>query len=172
MIVRRELAYDFLLFCQRNPKPCPLLDVTDPGSFEPRHAAPGADIRTDFPRYRIYRNGELDQEVQDITPFWEDDMVAFLIGCSFSFEAALLANGVPVRHIEDGHNVLMYRTNIASPARRRPERADGGEHAADACEQGGARRAGHIAISLRAWRPRACRRPATAGHCDRQTGFR
>jgi uncharacterized protein YcsI (UPF0317 family) len=119
MIVRRELAYDFLLFCQRNPKPCPLLDVTDPGSFEPRHAAPGADIRTDFPRYRIYRNGELDQEVQDITPFWEDDMVAFLIGCSFSFEAALLANGVPVRHIEDGHNVPMYRTTIAcQPAGR------------------------------------------------------
>ncbi len=119
MIVRRELAYDFLLFCQRNPKPCPLLDVTDPASFEPRHAAPGADIRTDFPRYRIYRNGELDQEVQDITPFWEDDMVAFLIGCSFSFEAALLANGVPVRHIEDGHNVPMYRTNIAcQPAGR------------------------------------------------------
>ncbi|MCJ0974069.1 putative hydro-lyase [Pseudomonas sp. PS1] len=113
MIVRRDLAYDFLLFCQRNPKPCPLLDVTDVGSFDPRRAAPGADIRTDFPRYRVYRNGELEQEVPDITAFWEDDMVAFLIGCSFSFEGALLANGVPVRHIEDQHNVPMYRTNIA-----------------------------------------------------------
>ena len=114
MIVRRELAYDFLLFCQRNPKPCPLLDVTDPGSFEPRHAAPGADIRTDFPRYRIYRNGELDQEVQDITPFWEDDMVAFLIGCSFTFETGLQEAGIEVRHIADGCNVPMYRTSISA----------------------------------------------------------
>ncbi len=112
MIVRRDLAYDFLLFCQRNPKPCPLLDVTDPGCAEPLRAAPGADIRTDFPKYRIYRHGKLEQEVSDIPPFWEDDMVGFLIGCSFSFEGALLANGVPVRHIEDGHNVPMYRANI------------------------------------------------------------
>ena len=119
MIVRRELAYDFLLFCQRNPKPCPLLDVTDPGSFEPRHAAPGADIRTDFPRYRIYRNGELDQEVQDITPFWEDDMVAFLIGCSFTFETGMVDAGIPIRHQELGRNVPMYRTNIdCTPAGR------------------------------------------------------
>lgn len=112
MIVRRDLAYDFLLFCQRNPKPCPLLDVTDAGCTEPLRAAPGADIRSDFPRYRIYRHGKLEQEVSDITRFWEDDMVGFLIGCSFSFEGALLANDVPVRHIEDGHNVPMYRTNI------------------------------------------------------------
>lgn len=113
MIVRRELAYDFLLFCQRNPKPCPLLDVTDPGCAEPLRAAPGADIRTDFPKYRIYRHGTLEEEVGDISGVWEDDMVGFLIGCSFSFEGALLANDVPVRHIEDGHNVPMYRTNIA-----------------------------------------------------------
>ena len=113
MIVRRDLAYDFLLFCQRNPKPCPLLDVTDPGCSEPMRASPGADIRSDFPKYRIYRHGVLEQEVSDITAFWEDDMVGFLIGCSFSFEGALLANDVPVRHIEDGHNVPMYRTNIA-----------------------------------------------------------
>lgn len=112
MIVRRELAYDFLLFCQRNPKPCPLLDVSDPGCTDLSRAAPGADIRSDFPKYRIYRHGVLEEEVGDITPFWEDDMVAFLIGCSFSFESALLANGVPVRHIENGHNVPMYRTNI------------------------------------------------------------
>lgn len=112
MIVHRDLAYDFLLFCQRNPKPCPLLDVTDPGRTEPLRTAPGADIRTDFPKYRIYRHGNLEQEVSDITRFWEDDMVGFLIGCSFSFEGALLANDVPVRHTEDGHNVPMYRTNI------------------------------------------------------------
>ena len=111
MIVRRELAYDFLLFCQRNPKPCPLLDVTDPGASS-RHAAPGADIRTDFPRYRIYRNGELDQEVQDITPFWEDDMVAF----SSAAASVSRLHCWPMAcqsGIEDGHNVPMYRTNIA-----------------------------------------------------------
>ncbi|MFI8747251.1 putative hydro-lyase [Pseudomonas sp. NPDC077186] len=112
LVVRRELAFDFLLFCQRNPKACPLLEVTDPGSFEPRRIAPGADIRHDLPKYRIYRHGVLEQEVADITPFWEDDMLAFLIGCSFSFEGALLANGIPVRHIEDGHNVPMYRSNL------------------------------------------------------------
>jgi uncharacterized protein YcsI (UPF0317 family) len=113
VIVPRELAYDFLLFCQRNPKPCPLLDVTEPGNPEPGLVAPGADLRTDLPRYRVYRDGELVEEPNDLRGWWRDDLVAFLIGCSFTFENALLQAGVPLRHIEAGCNVPMYRTNIA-----------------------------------------------------------
>jgi uncharacterized protein YcsI (UPF0317 family) len=113
VIVPRDLAYDFLLFCQRNPKPCPLLDVTEPGNPEPRLVAPGADLRTDLPCYRVYRDGELVEEPMDLRGWWRDDLVAFLIGCSFTFENALLQAGVPLRHIEAGCNVPMYRTNIA-----------------------------------------------------------
>jgi uncharacterized protein YcsI (UPF0317 family) len=107
------LAYDFLLFCQRNPKPCPLLDVTEAGSPTPPSCAPGADLRTDVPRYRVFQNGELVDEPDDITAHWQPDAVGFLIGCSFTFENALLHAGVPVRHIEAGSNVPMYRTNRA-----------------------------------------------------------
>src|SRR3954471_19214073 len=112
VVVPRELAFDFLLFCHRNPKPCPLLDVTEPGSPEPRQVAPGADLRTDLPAYRVYRHGELADEPADLTRWWRDDLVAFLLGCSFTFEGALLAAGLPVRHIEAGCNVPMYRTNL------------------------------------------------------------
>lgn len=113
VILPRDWAFDFLLFCQRNPKPCPLLDVTEPGDPEPAGLAPGADLRTDLPGYRVWRGGELVEEPADVTRHWRDDLVAFLIGCSFTFENALLAAGVPVRHIEQGLNVPMYRTNIA-----------------------------------------------------------
>lgn len=112
-VLPRDLAYDFLLFCQRNPRPCPLLEVTDAGSPEPVGVAPGADLRTDLPRYRIYEHGVLVDEVTDATPYWRDDLVAFLLGCSFTFENALLQGGVPVRHLECGGNVPMYRTNLA-----------------------------------------------------------
>lgn len=113
MIVKKELAFDFLLFCQRNPAACPLLDVLEPGDPVSRRSAPQADIRTDFPKYRIYRKGILQEEVSDISAYWKDDMVAFLIGCSFTFEHALMLNDIPVRHIENGHNVPMYQTNIS-----------------------------------------------------------
>ncbi|MCS6850769.1 MAG: putative hydro-lyase [Gemmataceae bacterium] len=113
VVVPRELAFDFLLFCQRNPKPCPLLDVTEPGSPEPRLVAPGADVRTDLPRYRVFRHGELCDEPTDLLAYWRDDLVAFLIGCSFTFENALLQAGVPLRHLEKGCNVPMYRTSLA-----------------------------------------------------------
>jgi uncharacterized protein YcsI (UPF0317 family) len=113
VVVPRDLAFDFLLFCQRNPKPCPLLDVTEPGSPEPRLVAPGADLRTDLPRYRVYRDGELIDEPADLYRWWRDDLVGFLLGCSFTFESALLQAGVPLRHLEQGCNVPMYRTNIA-----------------------------------------------------------
>lgn len=111
-ILPKDLAFDFLLFTQRNKNPCPVLDVTEAGSPVPRLTAPGADIRTDIPRYRIYRKGELTDEVTDISSFWRDDLVAFLLGCSFSFEAPMIEAGLEVRHITDHHNVPMYKTNI------------------------------------------------------------
>lgn len=111
-ILKKEHAFDFLLFCQRNPKSCPLLDVTEIGSPIPKFAAEAGDIRSDIPKYRIYKYGELVEEVTDISDYWEDDMVGFLIGCSFTFEHALLNNDIPIRHIEDECNVPMYKTNI------------------------------------------------------------
>ncbi len=107
-VLPKEQAYDFLLFCQRNPRPCPLIEVTDAGSPEPVGVAPGADLRTDLPRYRIYKDGVLADEVTDVRPFWRDDLVAFLLGCSFTFEWALLDAGIPMRHIELGKNVAMW----------------------------------------------------------------
>jgi uncharacterized protein YcsI (UPF0317 family) len=112
VVLPRDLAYDFLLFTHRNPKPCPLLEVTDPGSPEPARVAPGADLRTDVPRYRVYRHGVLAEEVTDLLALWRDDLVAFLLGCSFTFETALLRAGVPVRHLEEGRNVPMYITSV------------------------------------------------------------
>ena len=111
-ILKKEHAFDFLLFCQRNPKSCPLLDVTEIGSPIPKFAAEAGDIRSDIPKYRIYKYGELVEEVTDISDYWEDDMVGFLIGCSFTFEHALLNNDIPIRHIEEECNVPMYKTNI------------------------------------------------------------
>jgi uncharacterized protein YcsI (UPF0317 family) len=109
----REHAFDFLCFCQRNPRPCPLLEVLDPGRVEPR-SAPGADLRTDLPRYRVFRDGRLAEELDDVSSLWREDLVSFLIGCSFSFEAPLLQAGLEVRHLSEGRNVPMYRTNRAT----------------------------------------------------------
>ena len=105
-------ALDFLRFCVHNPRPCPVLEVTDPGSPEPVHTAPGAGLRTDVPRYRVYRDGELVDEPGDAAAHWREDLVAFLLGCSFTFDRALLDAGLPVRHIEQNVNVPMYRTSI------------------------------------------------------------
>jgi len=112
IVLPRELAYDFLLFAQRNPKPCPVIEVMDTGSADPRLSAPGANLRTDIPKYRIYREGKLVEEVTDLLDVWTPDLVAFLLGCSFTFEAALIDAGIPVRHIEEGKNVPMFITAI------------------------------------------------------------
>lgn len=111
VILPRDWAFDFLLFCQRNPRPCPLLEVTDPGDPVPRLSTPDADLRTDLPGYRVWKNGELVDEPDDITQWWRDELVSFLIGCSFTFEAELQRHHIPVRHLECGCNVPMYRTN-------------------------------------------------------------
>ena len=115
-VLPREQAFDFLLFCQRNPRPCPLLEVVEAGSVEPAQTAPGADLRSDLPRYRVYQRGELTAEVEDASEFWRDDLVSFLLGCSFSFETALMRAGLPMRHIECGTNVAMFITNIETTA--------------------------------------------------------
>ena len=111
VVLPRVQAFDFLLFCQRNPRPCPLLEVLEPGVVAPALAS-GADIRTDVPRYRIYRDGVLEREAEEITDIWRDDLVTFLLGCSFTFESALTAAGIRLRHIDEGRNVSMYVTNI------------------------------------------------------------
>jgi uncharacterized protein YcsI (UPF0317 family) len=111
VILPQDWAFDMLLFGQRNPQPVPLLDVTDPGSTSTT-LAPGADLRTDVPKYRVWRDGELVDEPTDVLDVWREDLVTFLIGCSFSFELALLDAGVPVRNLEQGRNVSMYRTNV------------------------------------------------------------
>ena len=111
-VLPKDLAFDFLLFTQRNKKPCPVLDVTEVGSPVPKLVASTADLRHDIPRYRIYRHGELTDEVTDVEKYWRDDLVAFLLGCSFSFEGPMLEAGLEVRHITDQHNVPMYKTNI------------------------------------------------------------
>jgi uncharacterized protein YcsI (UPF0317 family) len=131
-------ALDFLRFCVHNPRPCPVLEVTEPGSPEPVHTAPGADLRTDLPRYRVYRDGALEDEPGDVVDHWRDDLVAFLLGCSFTFERALLAEGLPVRHLEQGVNVPMYRTSIA-------------------CRPSG-RFAGPLVVSMRPMRPDQAKR--------------
>lgn len=86
VVLPKELAFEFLLFCQRNPRPCPVLDVTEPGSWVPNLVAPNADLRVDLPKYRIYRNGVLTEERTDIIDLWNEEMVGFLLGCSFTFE--------------------------------------------------------------------------------------
>lgn len=112
LVLPMAQAYDFLLFTQRNPKSCPVLEVGDTGSRLVKRMAANADIATDIPKYRIWENGELTGEYTDISRFWRDDFVYFLIGCSFSFEGELMSAGVPVRHIEEGRNVPMFITNI------------------------------------------------------------
>ncbi|HSX91314.1 MAG TPA: putative hydro-lyase [Hydrogenophaga sp.] len=114
VILPQALADDFLLFCQRNPKPCPLLAVGRAGDPGLPGLGEGIDIRSDLPRYRVWRDGELVDEPTDITALWREDLVTFVIGCSFSFEQALMDAGMRLRHVDEGRNVAMYRTSLAT----------------------------------------------------------
>ena len=111
-ILPREYAADFRAFCERNPKPCPLLAVARPGDPRLPELGEDLDIRTDVPRYRVFRDGRLEGEVDDLEALWRDDLVAFVIGCSFSFEEALTREGLRLRYVEEGRNVPMYRTSL------------------------------------------------------------
>ncbi|MCD8565376.1 MAG: putative hydro-lyase [Burkholderiaceae bacterium] len=116
VILPAEDAMDFLVFCQRNPKPCPLLGVSTPGQKGIPNLGENLDIATDIPRYRVWKGGELVEECTNVTGYWRDDLVSFAIGCSFSFEEALLEQGLELRHISQGCNVPMYRTNVPTHA--------------------------------------------------------
>jgi len=112
VVLPQALAHDFLRFAQANPKPCPVLAVSGPGYPHLPGLGEDLDIRTDLPRYRVWRRGELVEEPFDLFHVWRDDLVSFALGCSFSFEEALVENGIELRHITCGSNVPMYRTNI------------------------------------------------------------
>ncbi|HEY7065879.1 MAG TPA: putative hydro-lyase [Chloroflexota bacterium] len=111
VVLPAAYADDFQRFCERNSQACPVLDVTAPGSAEPRRVAPGADLRTDAPHYRVYRGGALAGEADTLHDYWRDDLVAFVLGCSFTFEAALARAGIPLRHMELGLTAPMYVTD-------------------------------------------------------------
>lgn len=111
VVVPQADAFDFLLFAVRNPQACPLLDVVEAGGWSPS-VAPDADLRTDLPGYRIWHRGELVDEPDDVLAAWREDLVSFLLGCSFTAEHALLAAGIPLRHVEQDRNVAMYDTTV------------------------------------------------------------
>jgi uncharacterized protein YcsI (UPF0317 family) len=112
IVMAKEYALDFAAFCQRNPKPCPVLEMGTPGDPRTRVIADGADVREDVPLYRVYWDGVLADEPRNIVGFWSKDLVYFLLGCSFGFEEALRSHGVPVRHIDRGTNCAMYLSNL------------------------------------------------------------
>ena len=112
VILPESLATDFLRYCQRNPKPCPLLAVSEPGEAKLPTLGADIDICSDLPRYRVWRDGKVVDEPTDISLLWRPDLVTFVLGCSFSFEQALLEAGLPLRHVAQGKNVAMYRTRI------------------------------------------------------------
>ncbi|MFD1065965.1 putative hydro-lyase [Oceanobacillus locisalsi] len=112
VVLDKAFAFEFLLYCQRNPKSCPVLDVTDPGIAVPALAGKDADIRSDIPKYHIYRSGEHVETTENMEHLWTDTSVAFLLGCSFTFEEALIQNGIAIRHNEENCNVPMFKTNI------------------------------------------------------------
>ncbi len=114
VILPQALAGDFLRYCQLNPKPCPLLAVGEPGQAHLPTLGDDIDICTDVPRYRVWRDGVLVDEPTNISELWRKDLVTFVIGCSFSFEEALLQAGLPLRHIAQKRNVAMYRSNVAT----------------------------------------------------------
>lgn len=133
VVLPADEASNFLRFCQANPRPCPLLGVSEPGDFRIPELGNDLDVRRDVPRYRVFRGGTVVDEPISIMSLWRDDLVAFALGCSFTFEHALMADGIPLRHVDSGTNVAMYRTNI-------PLREAGGF-------------GGHMVVSMRPLRP-------------------
>lgn len=139
VVLPDEHALDFLAFCQLNRRSCPVLEVCTAGNFAPSWLARDCDLRTDLPRYRVWRNGELQSEPTDIRELWRDDLVSILLGCSFSFESALIHSGIPIRHQSEGKRVPLYNTRIACHPVR--SRSFGGEVA------------GHVVVSMRPMTP-------------------
>lgn len=113
VILPKDLANDFLRFAQANPKPCPVIGVTEPGSSAVPSLGGDLDLKTDLPRYRVWQNGELIAEPMDIRDYWRGDLVGFVIGCSYSFEDALIGAGLQLHYVDEGRSVPMFRTNIA-----------------------------------------------------------
>jgi len=111
-ILPKKYAFDFMVFCQRNPKPCPILEVTEPGVSKLRYLSQEADLRSDLSQYRVFKNGECVDEPYDISHYWKDDFVAFLLGCSASFDHILVASNINVRHMQEGKIPSVYITNI------------------------------------------------------------
>ena len=111
-ILPRDVAFEFLLFCQRNPKPCPVIEVMESGQVEARLSSPGSDIRTDVPKYRVYKRGEMVDEPLSLEEWWRDDLVTFLLGCSFTFEHALVRNGISLPYFGTDKNIAMFTTNV------------------------------------------------------------
>ena len=163
-ILPKDLAFDFLLFCQRNPRPCPLLEVVEAGDVEPAEFAPGADLRTDTPLYRVYEYGEMTAEVEDISEYWRDDLVSFLLGCSFSFENALLNVDIPIRHMDQDTTVPMFITNIPTASAGAFSGPMVVSMRADQAGAGREGRAGDLAVPGGAWRARPHRRPVRHRH--------
>ena len=166
-VLPKALAPEFLRFCQLNPKPCPLIGMSPrPGDPSVPELGADLDIRTDIPKYRVWRRGELIAEPTDVREVWREDLVAFVLGCSFSFEEALIEDGIELRHLTCDSNVPMYRTSIAcAPSgpfqgpmvvSMRPLQT-GGRHP---------RRADHLALPGRAWRAGAYRPPGEIGISD------
>ena len=112
VILPKDVAFEFLVFCQRNPKPCPVIEVLEAGQTEAVISSPESDIRRDVPMYRVYRYGEVVDQPINIIDYWRDDLVTFLLGCSFTFEHALIRNGVHLPYYGTDKNVAMYKTNI------------------------------------------------------------
>ncbi len=112
VVLPADVADDFLRFCYQNPKPCPVIGVTEPGRWDVPALGSDIDLRTDLPCYRVWRDGAIAEQVPDVTACWREDLVAFVLGCSYSFEEALLAEGIPLKHIAAGNTVPMYRTNV------------------------------------------------------------
>lgn len=116
VVLPADVAGEFLRFCQRNPKPCPLIAMSEPGEARIPALGEDVDLRTDLPSYRVWRDGALVGETPTVGNVWRDDLVSFVIGCSFSFEEALAAEGIPLKHVNAGTTVPMYRTNVMCEA--------------------------------------------------------